>query len=158
SDRSYYPGAILPDQTLGVIVSFKWLARDDFKWLAPEHAISTLAPLVGVGIVVLVGGTALWIVRQRDWRPVIYGLAMALLPTLMIAVVVLFRPKLAGRYAWPAWLGIDLLLSCGLLAISPYPLTPSPLYGGKGNHAKRWDSGRSALGIRKAKPLMRSVA
>src|SRR5258706_10664468 len=32
ADRSYYAGAILPDQTLGVLLSFKWLARDDFRW------------------------------------------------------------------------------------------------------------------------------
>jgi hypothetical protein len=123
SDRSYYPGAILPDQTLGVIFSFKWLARDDFKWLTPEHAISPLAPFVAIGVILLIGGTILWIVRRHNWRPVIDGLAMALLPTLMIAVVVYFRPKLAGRYAWPAWLGIDLLLTCGLLALrSPAPM------------------------------------
>src|SRR5258708_27425775 len=71
----------------------------------------------------VIGGTIIWIVKRRDWRPVVYGLAMALLPTLMIVIVVLFRPRLGGRYAWPAWLGIDLLLTCGLLALrSPAPV------------------------------------
>jgi uncharacterized membrane protein len=74
ADRSFYAGAILPDQTLGVILSFKWLARDDFKWLTPDQAISPLAPLIAGGLIVLVGGVALWLVVQRRWLPAIYGL------------------------------------------------------------------------------------
>ena len=80
ADRSFYAGAILPDQTLGVILSFKWLARDDFKWLTPDQAISPLAPLIAGGLIVLIGGVVLWLVIQRHWLPVIYGLCMALLP------------------------------------------------------------------------------
>lgn len=120
SDRSYFPGRILPDQTLGVIFSFKWLARDDFMWLTPDqfHNVSSLAPLVAVGLALLIAGIVLWIGQKRAVRPIIYGLAIALLPSLMVAIVVYIRPKLAGRYAWPAWIGIDLLLTCGLLAAS----------------------------------------
>ena len=120
SDRSYFPGRILPDQTLGVILSFKWLARDDFSWLTPDQFrnVSPLAPLVGIGLILLIAGIAMWIIQRRDLRPLIYGLAIALLPSLMVAIVVYIRPKLAGRYAWPAWIGLDLLLTCGLFATS----------------------------------------
>jgi hypothetical protein len=132
ADRSFYAGAILPDQTLGVILSFKWLARDDFKWLTPDQAISPLAPLVAGGLIVLVGGVAIWLVIRRRWLPVIYGLCMALLPGAMIAIVVYFKPKLAGRYAWPSWIGLDLLLALGSVALGRWmshinlALNPSP--------------------------------
>lgn len=128
ADRSYYAGAILPDQTLGVLLSFKWLARDDFKWLTPDHTLSPLAPLVAGGLLVLMAGLVVWVVRQRRAaQPVIYGLCMAVLPVAMVAVVVLFKPKLAGRYAWPTWIGLDLLLALGLVALTspPNPLSAS---------------------------------
>lgn len=126
TDRSYYPGAIQPQETLGVIFSFKWLARDDFRWLTPDQTISPLALIVAAGIVLFMGGIVLWIVRRGAARPLIYGLAMALLPALMFTIVVYFRPKLAGRYAWPAWIGIDLLLTCGLDALASWLARPKP--------------------------------
>jgi hypothetical protein len=122
ADRSYYAGAILPDQTLGVLLSFKWLARDDFKWLAPDHTLSPLAPLVAGGLLVLVAGLVVWLMRQhRTMQPLIYGLCMLLVPAAMVAIIVLFKPKLAGRYAWPAWIGLDLLLALGLVALASPP-------------------------------------
>jgi hypothetical protein len=120
ADRSYFAGTILPDQTLATILSFKWLARDDFKWIGP------LAPFVIGGLVVLIVGIALWIGRQQTAFPVVFGLLVTLLPAAMIAVVVYFKPKLAGRYAWPAWIGLDLLMALavvGLWQTSP----PDPL-------------------------------
>jgi hypothetical protein len=120
TDRSYYPGAILPQDTVGVIFSFKWLARDDFRWLTLDQTISPLTPIIAAGIVLFVVGIVFLIVRRGGARPLIYGLAIALLPALMIAVVVYFRPKLAGRYAWPSWIGIDLLLTCGLVALASW--------------------------------------
>src|SRR5262249_51550759 len=93
---------------------------DDFRWLTPDQTISPLAPIVASGIVLFVGGTVLWIVRRGSARPLIYGLALAILPALMITVGVYFRAKLAGRYEWPAWIGIDLLLTCGLVALASW--------------------------------------
>ncbi len=129
ADRSFYSGTILPDQTIGTILSFKWLARDDFKWVIPDKGISPLAPFVFIGLLILIAGIIAWWRRTRvgHTRPIqdrlkgevslIYGLCILILPTLMIAVVVYFKPKLAGRYAWPAWIGLDLLLALGLIAL-----------------------------------------
>lgn len=118
TDRSYYAGRILPHQTIGVILSFKWLARDDFKWLTPDQMISPLAPLIAVGLALLIVGVILWLVRERRWPPILYGLVITLLPTLVVAVVVFFKPKLAGRYVWPVWVGLDILITCGMIAFS----------------------------------------
>ena len=59
----------------------------------PNHIIF----LGAVGLVLLIAGIVLWVRQKRDMRPVIYGLAVALLPSLMVAIVVYIRPKLAGR-------------------------------------------------------------
>jgi hypothetical protein len=60
----------------------------------------------------------LWTVRRRTAFPVIFGLLVTLLPAAMIAVVVYFKPKLAGRYAWPAWIGLDLLLALAIVGLA----------------------------------------
>ncbi|MCC7450218.1 MAG: glycosyltransferase family 39 protein [Anaerolineae bacterium] len=119
ADRSFYTGTILPDQTIGTILSFKWLARDDFKWVIPDKGLSPLAPLVFIGLLILIIGViAGWRGRwQRSEVSLIYGLSILILPILMIIVVVYFKPKLAGRYAWPAWVGLDMLLALGLIAL-----------------------------------------
>jgi 4-amino-4-deoxy-L-arabinose transferase-like glycosyltransferase len=146
ADRSYYAGAILPDQTLGVLLSFKWLARDDFKWLTPDHRLSPLVPLVAGGLLVLVAGLVVWLLRQhRTMQPLIYGLCMLLVPAAMVAVVVLFKPKLAGRYAWPAWIGLDLLLAMGVVALTtpPNPLSASSHRGKNRSGARPTDSALS---------------
>ncbi len=117
-DQSYYTGSILPDQTLGVILSFKWLARDDFRWVTPDNTLTPQAPLVFGGLLLLIAWMVLWRLVRRSWRAILYGLALAIPPIVMVAVIVYFRPKLAGRYAWPAWIGLDLLLACGLVALS----------------------------------------
>ncbi|HLY29027.1 MAG TPA: hypothetical protein VKQ72_21960, partial [Aggregatilineales bacterium] len=38
-------------------------------------------------------------------------LMIAILPVAITAGLVYFKPKLAGRYAWPAWIGFDLLVA-----------------------------------------------
>ncbi len=120
ADRSYYAGSILPDQTLGVILSFKWLSRDDFRWLMPDKTISPLTPLVAGGMLLLITGIAAWLAAHRHTNilPIIYGLCIALLPGLMIAAVVYFKPKLAGRYDWPSWIGLDLLIAAGIVSLA----------------------------------------
>jgi hypothetical protein len=128
ADRSFYTGTILPDQTIGTILSFKWLARDDFKWVIPDKGISPLAPLVFIGLLIVIVGVIAWwrrghfpsllVERGRGGEvSLIYGLSILILPILMIVVVVYFKPKLAGRYAWPAWIGLDILLALGLIAL-----------------------------------------
>jgi mannosyltransferase len=116
-DQSFYTGSSLPDQTLGVIFSFKWLARDDFKWTTPDQLPTDLVPFMLVGLALLIGGVVLWVIRRQRWTPILYGLALALPSIVMIIVVVYFKPKLAGRYAWPAWIGIDVLAACAIVAI-----------------------------------------
>jgi mannosyltransferase len=129
ADRSFYAGTILPDQTLGVISSFKWLARDDFRWLMPDKAVSPLVPFVAGGLILLAVGTVVWLITQRQKAilPLIYGLSMAIIPAAMIAIVVYFKPKLAGRYAWPSWIGLDLLLAPGIVALARLTSPPVPL-------------------------------
>ena len=159
ADRSFYTGVILPDQTLSVLLSFKWLARDDFKWLTPDNALSPLAPLVAGGSVVLVAGLVAWLLRyRRAVFPLIYALCITLVPAIMLAVIILLKPKLAGRYAWPSWIGLDLLLAMGLVALTSRPtrrfdtfhgLTPDPSplkSGGEGSqNAAREPRGSPSL-------------
>ncbi len=120
ADRSYYAGSIPPLQTLGVILSFKWLARDDFAWQTPAGETGPLAPFVLGGLIFLIAGAGLWLIQKRRLPPLVYGLCLALFPSAMVAAIVYFRPKLAGRYVWPAWAGLDLLLAVGLVALAGF--------------------------------------
>ncbi|HVO43142.1 MAG TPA: glycosyltransferase family 39 protein [Aggregatilineales bacterium] len=106
TDRSYYPGSVLPDRALATILSFKWLARDD----VPIQAI-----VIG-GLVVFLA--AIPLASRRRTRMVAYGLFLAVLPIALTAAVVYLRAKLAGRYLWPAWIGIDLLIALGISTLT----------------------------------------
>src|SRR5262249_3028096 len=108
---------------------FKWLARDDFTWLTADQFrnLSSLAPLVGGGLLPLLIGIALGVGTKSGSRPGVFWFGLAVLRILMVAIVVYVRPKLAGRYAWPAWIGIDLLLTCGLLAASRLIMRRAPM-------------------------------
>src|SRR5258706_1736884 len=54
------------------------------------------------------------------WQPILYGACMAILPIAIIAAVVYFKPKLAGRYAWASWIGLDILITLGIAAVLRY--------------------------------------
>src|SRR5579862_1260312 len=70
TDRSYYPGKLLPIPALGTIFSFQWLARDDNP--------AALAGLVWGSVALIIIATFIWLWLTRQARPVIYGLAIAL--------------------------------------------------------------------------------
>src|SRR5258708_18250003 len=42
---------------------------------------------------------------------------IAVWPVAITAALVYFKPKLAGRYAWPAWIGFDLLAGLFVIAV-----------------------------------------
>ena len=108
ADRSYYVGnAIPPQRALAVMIGFKLLGRED----APASANLIV---VGYLALMIVGA----ILSVRRWRAVLTGLMIAVWPVALTAAIVYFRPKLAGRYAWPAWLGFDLLVALFIAAIA----------------------------------------
>jgi mannosyltransferase len=101
-DRSYFTGdPIPPARSVAVILGFKLLGRDD----APNVA---LALIIGYGLLIVAGALLGW--RTKRWLAALTGIMIALWPMALVAALVYFRPKLAGRYAWPAWLGFDLLV------------------------------------------------
>ncbi len=101
ADRSYYTGSpILSERAVTVILGFKLLERDDAPAIAQPFVIGYTV-LIGIGA--LVG----W--RGPRWRAALVGLMITLWPVAIVAALVYFKPKLAGRYAWPAWIGFDLL-------------------------------------------------
>src|SRR5258707_3298523 len=90
------------------MVGFLLLGRED----APAFA----TPLVIGFIALMVLGAALTL-RQRRWNAALAGIMIAVIPVATIAAIVYFKPKLAGRYAWPAWIGFDLLIGLLIAAL-----------------------------------------
>jgi hypothetical protein len=106
TDHSYYPGSIPPLRTLQTLLSFQWLARDDI----PLPAVSVIAGL----LIVLAAAIAL----RRYGRQIIIAAVLILVPLVFTAIVVYLKPKLAGRYLWPTWIGIDVILALGISHLS----------------------------------------
>jgi mannosyltransferase len=101
ADRSYYLGnPIPPDRAVAVMLGFKLLGRED----APDSA-NTL--VIGYLALMVLGA----MLSVRRWRAALTGLMIAVWPVAITAALVYFKPKLAGRYVWPAWLGFDLLVA-----------------------------------------------
>ncbi|MCC7448185.1 MAG: glycosyltransferase family 39 protein [Anaerolineae bacterium] len=99
ADRSYYTGAPIPPiRSTAVMLGFKLLARDD----APDVALPLI---IGYAALIVLGVIIGW----RHKRAVLTGLLLTIFPMAITAALVYFKPKLAGRYAWPAWIGFDLL-------------------------------------------------
>jgi hypothetical protein len=121
ADRSYYTGSpIPPERAVTVMLGFKLLERDDAPAVAQPFVIG-YALLIGIGA--LVG----W--RGQHWRAALAGLMIALWPVAIVAALVYFKPKLAGRYAWPAWIGFDLLAGLCITALARWwrPLAAAAL-------------------------------
>src|SRR5260221_12155795 len=90
------------------MIGFKALSRDD----ATDVAIPLIA---GYAVVMLIGAAGgLW---RRYWRAVFAGILIALVPLAITAALVYFKPKLAGRYGWPAWIGFDVLAGLAITVI-----------------------------------------
>ncbi len=110
ADRSYYSGApITPDRAAEVMLGFKLLGRDS----APDAAL----PLILAYAVLIVLG-AMLAVGTRRWRSALVGFMIAIWPVALVAALVYFKPKLAGRYAWPAWIGFDLLAALAVVILA----------------------------------------
>ncbi|MEP7290074.1 MAG: hypothetical protein ABI947_30365 [Chloroflexota bacterium] len=109
ADRSYYVGSpILPDRSIAVMLGFKLLGRED----VPAAALPLV---VGYGVLITLG--ALVALRKRRWPAALVGAMIALWPVAITAVLVYFKPKLAGRYVWPAWIGFDLLVGVCIIGL-----------------------------------------
>lgn len=111
-DRSYYRGSIPPDRSTAVMLGFHLMGRDDvpdeFPALVIAYAVLLLAAVI-IGL------------RWREMRlATLVGLFSVLGPVIITAVLVFFRPKLSGRYAWPAWIGVDLLFGVLVIAIARF--------------------------------------
>jgi hypothetical protein len=103
ADRSYYTGnPIPPDRAVAVMLGFKLLGRED----SPPTAVPLIVGYLGL---MLLGAMAAF--QDRRWKAALTGLMIAILPVAITAGLVYFKPKLAGRYAWPAWIGFDLLIA-----------------------------------------------
>jgi hypothetical protein len=70
--------------------------------------VAAYALLIGLGA--LIG----W----RRGRAALAGLMITFWPVAIVAGLVYFKPKLAGRYAWPAWIGFDLLAALCITALA----------------------------------------
>ncbi len=108
ADRSYYTGApIFPDRAVGVAIGFKLLGQDVVS--------DAMIPLmIGYALLIVLGVVMGW----RRWRVVLTGVVIAAFPLVLTAAVVYFKPKLAGRYTWPAWIGLDLLAGLAVLLLA----------------------------------------
>jgi hypothetical protein len=115
ADRSYYSGTpISPPHAVAAILGFKLLARDDAAALP-----TTALPLVaGYSLLMVLGALLGW--RTKRWLAALAGLMMTIWPVAIVAGLVYFKPKLAGRYAWPAWIGFDLLAGLFVMTLARY--------------------------------------
>jgi hypothetical protein len=102
-DRSYFRGSIPPERSIPVMLGFQLMGRDDVPEARP-------ALIAGVAVL-LVMGIGWGALRKETRLAVLVGVLGILGPVAITAALVYFRPKLAGRYAWPAWIGVDLLLA-----------------------------------------------
>jgi hypothetical protein len=115
TDRSYYVGnPILPQDSARVLANFKLLSRDD---LTDDSMllIAGYATLVIVGVIV---GAISKYSSNHTRRAVLVGLLIVIVPTAAVMLTVYFRPKLAGRYAWAAWIGADLLAALAIVGMA----------------------------------------
>lgn len=125
-DRSYFRGSIPPERSIPVMLGFQLMGRDDVPEAFP-------ALIVGGGLLLvmgLIGG--LW--RKQTRPAALMGLFGVLGPVIITAALVYFRPKLAGRYAWPAWIGVDLLLALVVVSVGeplPHPPPQQSWRGGR---------------------------
>jgi hypothetical protein len=109
ADRSYYTGdPIPPAHAVGVMLDFKLHGQDTL----PDANITTAwifgaLTLIGLGVGL----------RAPKRTNVIIPALIVVFPVVMTAVIVYFKPKLAGRYAWSAWIGVDLLISFAIAAL-----------------------------------------
>lgn len=113
ADRSYYQGwQVPPWYSAGTVLGFALTGREDISNAAPWLA-------VGFGIAALsIGIIGLRHANRMFQRAAHLGLWVTLVPTALTAFTVFFRPKLAGRYAWPAWIGLYLLLALGVYMLA----------------------------------------
>ena len=103
----------------------------------PAFALFAAAPWFGAGLILAAvfkpysGLAALWLIRERRFRPIVFGLAM-------LTVFALATLPLVGVEAWRAWIeglrlyaesqpGLPALVGLGLGAYFP---SPSPLIAG----------------------------
>jgi hypothetical protein len=115
ADRSYYTGTpITPPRAVAAMLGFKLLARDD----AAALTATALALVMGYGLLMILGALLGW--RAKRWLAALTGLAITIGPVAIVAGLVYFKPKLAGRYAWPAWIGFDLLAGLFVVALARY--------------------------------------
>lgn len=110
ADRSFYAGSIGPSRSLNVLAGFIMLGRQDEPFEAAPF-VFTFAILIGVGVLSAVAWPKL---RRALW----VGGALGIVPVAIVIGLLLVNPKLTGRYFWPAWIGIDILLSLGLVALT----------------------------------------
>ena len=110
ADRSYFPGApIPPDRATAVMLGFKLLGRDDLPG-------ASLPLVIGYGQLIILG--VLLGGQGGRWRAALTGLMITIWPVALVAALVYFKPKLAGRYAWPGWVGFDLLAALCIVALA----------------------------------------
>ncbi|HVO42881.1 MAG TPA: glycosyltransferase family 39 protein [Aggregatilineales bacterium] len=117
ADRSYYTGVpIPPGRAVAVMLDFKLQGEDT----VPAENL----PVVWAygGLVVLGLATGLMRPRAGTDSPTpacgaLSGALIVLFPVVLTAAIVYFKPKLAGRYAWPAWIGADLLAGLAIAAL-----------------------------------------
>ncbi len=111
ADRSYYVGNPIPaTRSIPVMLGFKLLGRDD----GPDAAPGLVGAYGGLTVLGTLSGLAS---RQRG-RAALTGLLNLGGPVVITVLLVYFKPKLAGRYAWPAWIGLDLLAALALVALA----------------------------------------
>jgi hypothetical protein len=110
ADRSFYTGTpIMPDRAVEVMLGFKLLGIDS--------ALDSILPLIlGYALLIVLG--ALLALKTKRWRSAVVGLMITLWPVVLVAALVYFKPKLAGRYAWPAWIGFDLLAALAVMILA----------------------------------------
>ncbi len=110
ADRSYYTGAPIPPiRSTAVMLGFKLLGRDN----TPDGAL----PLItGYAALIILGTLIGW----RHKRAALTGILLTIFPVAITAALVYFKPKLAGRYAWPAWIGFDLLVALVIVWIAQH--------------------------------------
>jgi hypothetical protein len=110
ADRSFYAGAIPPMRSLNVLAGFMMLGRQDEPFEAAPF-VFTFTILIGMGVLSAVAWPRL---RRAAW----IGGVLGAVPVTIVVALLLINPKLTGRYFWPAWIGADMLLSLGVVALT----------------------------------------
>jgi mannosyltransferase len=109
-----YAGRVTPWVALRTYLDFYAYGQRIVPGDAPAYAASIA--------VLVIGAAVLWMLAYRrkpgQWNGFGLSLLVALVPlTLLLVMDYAVQAKLSGRHAWPAWIGLSLLIGLGLAAL-----------------------------------------